>query len=75
MHSKETVLNLVKSAYEVPAAANPASPALPIVAARTRYQQAAANIPPGHRPYAAIYGLIPADESDEEFAAAVEALR
>ncbi|MDP2823932.1 MAG: hypothetical protein Q8O52_14805 [Sulfuritalea sp.] len=75
MHPKETALNLVESAYEVPAAADPASPALPIVEARTHYLQAAANIPPGHKPYAAIYGLIPADESDEEFAAAVEALR
>lgn len=47
---------------------------MPLPERQPNYQQAAAIIRPGHKPYAAIYGLIPADESDEEFTAAVEAM-
>lgn len=47
---------------------------LPLPERLQNYQQAATVIRPGHKPYAAIYGLIPADESDEEFTAAVEAM-
>ena len=48
--------------------------ALPMPEIQRNYQQAAAVLRPGHKPYAAIFGLIPADESDEEFTAAVEAM-
>lgn len=39
------------------------------------YRREAAAVRHGHKPYAAIFGTIPADESDEEYAAAIEALR
>ena len=48
---------------------------LPFPERQQNYQQAATAIRPGHKPYAEIYGLIPADESDEEFAASVETMR
>lgn len=47
---------------------------LPLPERQPNYQQTATVIRPGHKPYSAIYGLIPADESDEEFTAAVEAM-
>jgi len=39
------------------------------------YRREASAIRHGSKPYAAIYGVIPADESDDEYAAAIEALR
>lgn len=47
---------------------------IPLPERQLNYQQAVASVRPGHKPYAAIYGLIPADESDEDFTAAVEAM-
>lgn len=47
---------------------------LPMPEVQRNYQQAATVLRPGHKPYATIFGLIPADESDEEFTAAVEAM-
>lgn len=47
---------------------------LPLPEVRHNYQKVAATVRPGHMPYASIFGLIPGEESDEEFAAAVAEL-
>lgn len=47
---------------------------LPLAEIRRNYQKAAAIVRPGQKPYASIFGLIPGEESDEEFAAAVAEL-
>lgn len=47
---------------------------LPLPEVRRNYQKAAATVRPGQKPYASIFGLIPGEESDEEFAAAVAEL-
>ena len=47
---------------------------LPLAEIRRNYQKAAATVRPGQKPYASIFGLIPGEESDDEFAAAVEEL-
>lgn len=39
------------------------------------YRREAATIQHGNKPYEAIFGMIPSDESDDEYAAAIEALR
>ena len=39
------------------------------------YRREAASVRPGHKPFARIFGAIPSDESDEDYAAAIEALR
>lgn len=69
-----SLLRIDADAIRMAGAGDAAFAALPIPEIRRNYQQVAAAIKPGHKPYAAIYGLIPADESDEEFAAAVEAM-
>ncbi len=46
---------------------------LPLPEVHHDYQKAAA-VRPGQKPYASIFGLIPGEESDEEFAAAVAEL-
>jgi hypothetical protein len=47
---------------------------LPFPELRRDYLKEVATVRLGHKPYASIYGLIPGEESDEEFAQAVEAL-
>ncbi len=47
---------------------------LPLPEVRRTFQKEAALVRPGQKPYASIFGLIPGDESDEKFAAAVEDL-
>ena len=69
-----TLLRVDADAIRIAGAGDSAFSALPIPEIQRNYQQAAATVKPGHKPYAAIYGLIPADESDEEFTAAVEAM-
>jgi hypothetical protein len=48
---------------------------LPLPEMRRNYQKIMATVRPGQKPYASIFGLIPGEESDEEFAAAVAELR
>jgi hypothetical protein len=47
---------------------------LPLPEVRRNYQKAALTVRPGQKPYTSIFGLIPGEESDEEFAAAVAEL-
>ena len=47
---------------------------LPLPEVRRSYQKMAASVRPGQNPYASIFGLIPGEESDEVFAAAVAEL-
>ena len=47
---------------------------LPLPEFRRNYQKAAATVRPGQKPYASIFGLIPGEESEEAFAAAVAEL-
>jgi hypothetical protein len=47
---------------------------LPLPETGFYHQKEAAKIRPGQKPYAAIFGLIPGDEPDEEFATAVAEL-
>jgi hypothetical protein len=47
---------------------------LPLPEVRRNYQKIAATVRPGQKPYAAIFGLIPGDESEESFATAVAEL-
>jgi hypothetical protein len=47
---------------------------LPLAEVRRNYQKAVATVRPVQKPYASIFGLIPGDESDEEFTAAVAEL-
>ena len=68
------LLRIDADAIRTAGAGDSAFSTLPMPEIQRSYQQAAAVVRPGHKPYAAIYGLIPADESDEEFTAAVEAM-
>jgi len=45
---------------------------LPLPELRRNYPKEIASVRPGMKPYASIFGLIPGDESDEEFAVAVD---
>lgn len=47
---------------------------IPLPELRRNYQKVAATVRPGQKPYASIFGLIPGEESDEAFAAAVAEL-
>jgi len=47
---------------------------LPLPERRRNYRSEAALVRPGQKPYASIFGLLPGEESDDEFIAAVEAL-
>jgi hypothetical protein len=47
---------------------------LPLAQSRRNYAKDVATVRPGQKPYALIFGSIPGEESDEEFAAAVETL-
>lgn len=47
---------------------------LPLPEIRRSYQKLAAAVRPGQKPYASIFGMIPGEETDEEFAAAVAEL-
>lgn len=47
---------------------------LPLPEFRRNYQKAAATVRPWQKPYASIFGLIPGEESEEAFAAAVAEL-
>lgn len=44
---------------------------LPLGEVRRNYPKEATAVRPGQKPYASVFGLIPGEESDEEFAAAV----
>lgn len=44
---------------------------LPLGEVRRNYPKEAATVRPGQKPYASVFGLIPGEESDEDFAAAV----
>lgn len=69
-----SLLRVDADAIRAAVAGDTAFSALPLPEIQRNYQQVAATLRPGHKPYAALYGLIPADESDEEFTAAVEAM-
>jgi len=69
-----SLLRVDADAIRAAAAGDAVFSVLPLPEIQRNYLQAAAVLRPGHKPYAAIFGLIPADESDEEFTAAVEAL-
>jgi len=69
-----TLLRVDADAIRIAGAGDSAFTALPTPEIQRNYQHAAATVKSGNKPYAAIYGLIPADESDEEFTAAVEAM-
>jgi hypothetical protein len=69
-----SLLRVDADAIRAAVAGDAAFSALPMPEVQRNYLQAAAALRPGHKPYAAIFGLIPADESDEEFTAAVEAM-
>ena len=69
-----SLLRIDADAIRTAGAGDSAFATLPMPEIQRSYQQAAAAVRLGHKPYAAIYGLIPADESDEEFTAAVEAM-
>jgi len=47
---------------------------LPLPELKRNYQADAASVRPGQKPYAAIFGMISGEESDEQFIAAVESL-
>lgn len=70
-----SLLRVDADAIRLAASGDAAFSVLPLPERQQSYQQAASVIRPGHKPYAEIYGLIPADESDEEFTAAVETMR
>ena len=44
---------------------------LPLPEVSRNYRKAVAAVRPGHKPYAAIFGLIPGEGSEEEFATVV----
>jgi hypothetical protein len=67
-----SLLRVDADAIREATAADAAFSTVPHPAARRDYQKEAATIRPGQKPYASIFGLIPGDESDDEFAAAVE---
>ena len=69
-----SLLRVDADAVRPAVAGDSAFSALPMPELQRNYQQVAAALRPGYKPYAAIFGLIPADESDEEFTAAVEAM-
>lgn len=68
------LLRVDADAIRLAASGDAAFSVLPLPERQPNYQQVATVIRPGHKPYFAIYGLIPADESDEEFTADVEAM-
>lgn len=70
-----SLLRVDADAIRLAASGDAAFSVLPLPERQQNYLQAATAIRPGHKPYAEIYGLIPADESDEKFTAAVEAMR
>ena len=69
-----SLLRVDADAIRAAVAGDAAFSALPLPEIQRNYQQIVATLRPGHKPYASLYGLIPADESDEEFTAAVEAM-
>jgi hypothetical protein len=69
-----TLLRIDADAIRDASTADTAFSKLPLPELRRNYQKEAASVRPGQKPYASIFGLIPGDESDEEFAVAVDAI-
>lgn len=69
-----TLLRVDADAIRDAGAADASFSMLPLPEVRRSYQKMAASVRPGQKPYASIFGLIPGEESDEVFAAAVAAL-
>ncbi len=69
-----SLLRVDADAIRLAVAGDAAFSVLPMPEVQRNYLQAATALRSGNKPYAAIFGLIPADESDEEFTAAVEAM-
>ena len=69
-----TLLRVDADAIRDASAGDASFSTLPLPEVRHNYQKAAATVRPGQKPYASIFGLIPGEESDEEFAAAVAEL-
>lgn len=46
---------------------------LPLAERKRNYQTDSASVKPGQKPYDVIFGMVPGEESDEDFVAAVEA--
>ena len=69
-----TLLRVDADAIREAGAGDASFSTLPLPELRRNYQKAAATVRPGQKPYASIFGLIPGEESDEEFAVAVAEL-
>jgi hypothetical protein len=69
-----TLLRVDADAIREAGAGDASFSTLPLPEVRRNYQKVAATVRPGQKPYASIFGLIPGEESDEEFATAVEEL-
>jgi len=69
-----TLLRVDAEAIREADAGDAAFSRLPLPESRQNYQKLAAAVRPGQKPFASIFGLIPGEESDEEFAAAVAEL-
>lgn len=69
-----TLLRVDADAIRDAGAGDSAFSVLPLPELRRSYENLAASVRPGQKPYASIFGLIPGEESDEEFASAVAEL-
>lgn len=69
-----SLLRVDADAIRAAVAGDAAFSTLPVPEVQRNYLQSVAAPRPGHKPYAALFGLIHADESDEEFTTAVEAM-
>lgn len=69
-----TLLRVDADAIRDASAGDSSFSTVPLPEVRRNYQKAAATVRPGQKPYASIFGLIPGEESDEVFAAAVAEL-
>jgi len=69
-----SLLRVDADAIRNASAADASFSVLPLPEIRRNYQKEAATVRPGQKPYASIFGQIPGNESDEEFAAAVAEL-
>lgn len=69
-----TLLRVDADAIRDASAGDSSFSTIPMPEVHRNYQKAAATVRPGQKPYASIFGLIPGEESDEVFAAAVAEL-
>lgn len=69
-----TLLRVDADAIRDASAGDSSFSTIPLPEIHHNYQKAAATVRPGQKPYASIFGLIPGEESDEAFAAAVAEL-